>query len=133
MEVVTCRSCGKLFNYIRGSHICPACQKRLEDKFMEVKKYVRENPDITIKTLSEDMEVSVSQIKRWVREERLVFSADSPVGLPCESCGKTIKTGRLCESCKQSLMTGLRDASAVKKPDAPQKKRAKDNKMRFLD
>ena len=133
MEVVTCRSCGKLFNYIRGAHVCPACQKKLEEKFLEVKKFVRENPDVDIKTLSEEKDVSVAQIKRWVREERLIFSEDSPVGLPCESCGATIKTGRLCDKCKKNLMGGLRDAASVPKVERPQRKRATDNKMRFLD
>ena len=68
MEIITCSVCGKLFNYIRGVRVCPACQKRLEDKFMEVKKYVREHPDVDVRTLSEEMEVSVNQINRWVRE-----------------------------------------------------------------
>lgn len=49
---------------------------------MEVKKYVREHPNVDVKELSEEMDVSVRQINRWVREERLVFSDDSPVGLP---------------------------------------------------
>ncbi len=41
MEVITCKGCGKLFNYIQGQRICPSCQKKVEDKFVEVKKYVR--------------------------------------------------------------------------------------------
>ncbi len=135
MEVMICKHCGKLFNYIRGPRICPVCNKKLEEKFVEVKKYVRENPDIDIKTLSEDMDVSASQIKRWVREERLKFSDDSPIGIPCEMCGKTIKTGRFCNSCKQNLTDGLRDAAGLnrKKEPEPRKKRATDNRMRFLD
>ena len=55
MEVVTCKSCGRLFNYLSGPRICPACQKKIEEKFVEVKKYVREHPDIDIKTLSKEL------------------------------------------------------------------------------
>ena len=135
MEIMSCSSCGKLFNYIRGARVCPACQKRIEDRFREVKKYVKEHPHVDVKTLSEEMEVSVGQIKRWVREERLVFSDDSPIGLPCESCGKTIKTGRLCDACKSNLSNGLRDAAGLNKKvqSAAPPRRSTDNKMRFLD
>ena len=63
MEIITCKGCGKLFNYIQGQRICPSCQKRIEDKFIEVKKYVRENPNADIQVISADMDVSVRQIK----------------------------------------------------------------------
>ena len=124
-----------MFNYISGQRVCPACQKKLEEKFVEVKKYVRENPDVDIKTLSREMEVSVNQINRWVREERLIFSDDSPVGLPCEGCGATIKTGRYCDACKNSLASGLRNAAGLdKKPEPRQpKKKSTESRMRFLD
>ena len=115
MEIVSCKECGKLFNFIRGQRVCPACSRKLEDKFMEVKKYVREHPNVDVKELSEEMDVSIRQINRWVREERLVFSDDSPVGLPCESCGVTIKTGRFCDKCKAELATGFRHAAGQDK------------------
>jgi methionyl-tRNA synthetase len=107
----------------------------MEEKFMEVKKFVRENPSADINSISTEMEVSVSQIKRWIREERLVFSADSPVGLPCEGCGVSIRTGRLCDKCKNQLSSGLRDAAGLNaKPEekaAP--RRSEKSKMRFLE
>ena len=135
MEIVACKSCGRLFNYIQGMRVCPTCVRKMEDKFVKVKKYVRENPHVGIHELSQEMEVSVSQINRWVREERLVFSDDSPVGIPCESCGATIKTGRFCESCKMKLSNGLRSASGLDRKKEPEakKKRSTSDKMRFLD
>lgn len=136
MEIVSCKECGKLFNFIRGQRVCPACSRKLEDKFMKVKKYVREHPNVDVKELSEEMDVSVRQINRWVREERLVFSDDSPVGLPCESCGVTIKTGRFCDKCKAELATGFRHAAGQDKRPAPQpapRKSVADSRMRFLD
>lgn len=45
MEVRNCRSCGRLFNYMGGAPLCPACQKKLEEKFQEVKAFLEENPD----------------------------------------------------------------------------------------
>ncbi len=136
MEVITCKSCGKLFNYIHGDRICPTCQKNLEDKFAEVKKYVYAHPRVEMNELAKAMEVSIRQIKRWIREERLSFSDDSPIGIECENCGATIKTGRFCKTCKDRLSNGLRDAAGLNKKitSAPAPKRTtSESKMRFLD
>lgn len=32
MNVVNCRRCGKLFNYIAGNKICPKCKEEIEQK-----------------------------------------------------------------------------------------------------
>ena len=69
----------------------------------------------------------------WVREERLVFSEDSPLGLECEGCGTIIKTGRFCEKCKRKMETDFQSV-IKKKPVEPQlDKRPKErDKMRYL-
>ena len=40
MDVRNCKNCGKLFQFV-GKPICPACNKKLEDKFFEV-RFVQE-------------------------------------------------------------------------------------------
>ena len=134
MELISCVKCGKLFQHISGPRVCQQCGKELEEKFVEVKAYVREHPNIDMRTLSKECEVSPKQIQRWVREDRLVFSADSPIGIPCERCGKTIKSGRFCESCKNGITHDLEDAAGIRKPkpEAPKKKAPESDKMRFL-
>ena len=57
MNVRNCRKCGKLFNYISGMPICPACKDKLEEKFQTVKKYIRENRLADIKEVAEACEV----------------------------------------------------------------------------
>ncbi len=136
MEIATCKNCGKLFNYIRGQALCPACQKEMDAKFKEVKKYVYDHPNVGIHQLAKDMEVSVQQINRWVREERLIFSEDSDIGVFCEKCGALIRTGRLCDKCKKELMGGLSNAAGLnnkKAEERRQQQKAAISKMRFLD
>ncbi len=80
MEVRTCKSCGRMFNCIGRTPLCPACADEMEKKFQQVKEYVWEHRSATLQDISENNDVSVKQLRQWVREERLTFSDKSPVG-----------------------------------------------------
>lgn len=135
MNVRNCRSCGKLFNYIVGQPICPGCREKMEAKFQEVKKYVREHAHCGIKEVAKECEVDEQQIRQWVKEERLEFAEGSAVGVICENCGTPIKTGRFCDKCKASMINTLN--SVGRKPiqnKADALKQDKTNpKMRFME
>ena len=133
MDVQNCRGCGRLFNYFGGPPLCQACKDGLEKKFIQVKEYLREKPNSPIQQVADDNGVSTKQIKQWVREERLTFSDDSPVGIECELCGATIKTGRFCENCKNKIKGNLDSVTRREpEPDRTPGRRSRDNKMRFL-
>ena len=135
MNVKNCKKCGRLFNYVAGMPVCPACREELEKKFVEVKEYISENKITGVTEVAEACGVDVRQIHQWVREERLEFSEDSAVGIDCELCGAMIRSGRFCDKCKTSMVKEFGDS--IKKPAAPKpehKKNPKDNpKMRFLN
>lgn len=135
MDVRNCKKCRKLFNYLGGQPLCPTCLGELEDKFQEVKVYLRDNPNALMVTIAEENDVSIQQIKQWIREERLSFTEDSPVAIECENCGAMIRTGRYCKHCKDTLATGMNEA--ISKPKAifvPEKKPIREKeRMRFLD
>lgn len=132
MDVRNCRGCGRLFNYIGGTPLCPACLKNLDDKFDMVKKYIYDNPSASIQQVSDENEVSIQQLNKWIREERLCFSENSVYGIECENCGTMIRTGRFCQSCKDKLASSL---GSVYQKEAPvQPKSVKEGaRMRFLD
>ncbi|MDD3172807.1 MAG: flagellar protein [Herbinix sp.] len=132
MEVRNCRGCGKIFNYMSGPPLCPTCSAAMDKKFEGVKEYVYDHPGVGIQDVSEEMEVSIPQIKQWIREERLSFAEDSMIGLECEGCGVTIKTGRFCKECKDKLAKGLTDLYPQEKPVQQPKETNDGNKMRFL-
>lgn len=135
MDVRSCRSCGRLFNYLQGPSICPACKKNLEDKFCQVRDYIREYESATIQQISDNNDVSVKQIKQWIREERLTFTDKSPVGIECENCGTMIRTGRFCDKCKNNMANNLKQMYAMPPMDDDSKGiRGRDkDRMRFLD
>jgi len=124
MEVRNCKGCGRLYNYIGGSYknLCPDCVNKMEDKFGEVREYIEKNRSATMPMISQDCEVRMEQIERWIREERLFFSEDSPIGIDCENCGITIKSGKYCPACKSKMTNVLSDLYNDK---SNQSKRAK--------
>ena len=87
MDVRNCKMCGHLFNYT-NSPLCPQCNKKLEERFQDVKEYIRENPGAGMATVAEDTGVPVQQLKKWVREERLAFTKGSGITIECEKCGR---------------------------------------------
>ena len=131
MELMNCRSCKNIFNYITGEKICPACRDMLEEKYQEVKKYINENPGTPANKVAEDCEISLKQIKKWVREERLTFADDSLIGLDCERCGRIIHSGRFCKECAGGLADAMNEAYRVQHVAARRKTGA--GKMRFLE
>ncbi len=133
MEVRNCKGCGKLFNYLSGPPLCPTCSRTLDLKFEEVKEYVYDHPRVGMQEVSEELDVPIAQIKQWIREERLAFAEDSMIGLECESCGVTIKTGRYCKACKEKLAKGLNNLYEKQQPLQRPKDLRDNPRMRFLD
>ena len=132
MEVLNCKSCGRLFNVVGSERICPACQKLLEDKFQEVRQYLEDHPNASVEQTSIDNDVSVKQIKQWIREERLVLSSPSEAGITCESCGVPICSGRFCDKCKANMANNLMNVYAKPKPQEIKKQGREKDRMRFL-
>ena len=133
MNVRNCRKCGRIFNYVAGPPICPACREAEEEKFQEVKEYIRENPSQGVTEVAAATDVSPKQIRRWIREERLSFSEESGVGIDCESCGAMIRSGRLCQKCKEKLLGRMDSLYGSSEESVVTKKQREAARMRFLD
>ena len=135
MQVKNCKSCKRLFNYIAGPQLCPQCLEELEKKFQQAKAYINENKGATIQSVSEEVDVPETQVRQWIREERLVFANASLAGIVCETCGTPITTGRYCDKCKARTMNELNGIARQNTPQStPVVKRDKESpRMRFLD
>lgn len=137
MNVKNCRKCRRIFNYVMGPILCPNCREAEEEKFQEVKKYVQENRRCGMQEVSEACDVTLNQIQQWLREERLVLSDDSPMGIGCEKCGKMIKSGRFCQECVNQMTNSFRSVTTPKQMSgsyvAPKKDTRDGSRMRFLN
>lgn len=132
MDVRTCKSCRRIFNYVSGPLICPACRQALEEKFQEVKKYIEDHGTATLPQISQDCDVDVQQIRQWLREERLELSEGSAPVLECESCGTSIRSGRFCDKCRVSMANNMQSLINNSKPSQPTLyKKDTSAKMRF--
>lgn len=130
MDFMNCKKCGNLFTST-GSPLCPQCTKELDQKFLEVKQFIYDNPTKNMNQVAEEMEVPIRQIKQWIREEKLQFAESSGVTFSCEKCGAQIMTGRFCKSCKSRMTDTLTGLYVEKKTDANGKRTA-GGKMHFL-
>lgn len=134
MDVRTCRKCKKIFNYLTGPILCPACREALEQKFQEVKKYIQEHRGVNMQEVADVCEVDMQQIRQWLREERLELAEDSAIVLACESCGCAIRSGRFCDKCRNAMANNLQSLIQNNKPtESTLYRKEKDNaRMRFL-
>ena len=111
-----CKSCGKLFIKMSRA-ICPDCFEQEEEAFLKVKQYLDEHPKAPVVTVSEETEVSVKQINKFIRDGRILASQYEGLTVECERCGGEVKEGKYCESCKNQLQKEFE--SVTKDPKAP--------------
>lgn len=134
-NIVNCRNCGTLFKRITKDRVCPQCMKKLEEKFNEVRIYISENKGVSIMQVSREMDVSVEQIKAWIREDRLQLDAAGDPEFGCLQCGVPIRSGKYCDYCKNKVINNLNSAYRRDIPAPSVEKRSSGSdrdKMRFL-
>lgn len=102
MDFRNCPQCGKLFKYV-NRNLCPFCIGEEEKMFDVVRDYVRNNPNANVIEVSEATEVPQRIIMQFLRDGRLLSSADSALSLECHSCGEPITSGQYCDDCAQRM------------------------------
>lgn len=135
MNVRNCRSCGRIFNYVTGMPICQACREKLEEKFQEVKEYIRAHKGVGVTEVAEACDVDPEQLRQWLKDDRLEVTEDSAIFLECEICGASIRSGKYCEKCKLNMSRGFHNVmrSSQPEPEQPKKHSGDDSaRMRFL-
>lgn len=117
-DVRNCRRCGKIFTYMGGAPVCQACKQADEEDFKKVKEYLYKNPGSSMTQVSNDLEISVEKIKRYLKDGRLeITSSDGNMILECETCGKAIKSGRFCDECERDLAAGFKSTAVQMKTE----------------
>lgn len=130
MDLKNCRKCNRMYGY-DGIDLCPKCRNDDSGDLRIVKDYLYDNPKATIKSVSENTEVSHSKILKFLREEKIEIAEGSEnMILDCERCGKAIRSGRYCDKCVNELKSEFKNMAdsmtETKKPkEVPKKSEAK--------
>ncbi|MCH4889303.1 hypothetical protein EZV73_17025 [Acidaminobacter sp. JC074] len=116
MEVINCKSCGKMFHSVMGIKRCPACRQADDAKFKMIKEYLYDCPGATIEEVVENLGVERRLVLDFLREGRLETIGPNMV-IQCENCGEPIHSGKYCDKCHREITLNLRSAAnAIKKP-----------------
>jgi flagellar operon protein (TIGR03826 family) len=112
MNLVYCPRCDKLYaKTIRD--VCNNCHNQLEKEYERCAEYLRQHKGLNIQQLSDDTEISVKQITRWIREGRISLYNAPNMSYPCESCGTLIRENPICDSCRSRLSRDVKNANST--------------------
>lgn len=126
MNVKNCARCGKVINS-GPIELCDECTEKERIEFGKIKAYLETNPGATVFQVSTDLNVSIKNIKRYLREDRLEIAdrgAKTTSFLTCIKCGAPIRSGYYCISCATSVKFNKDLAPAANKDttsESPQK------------
>lgn len=67
MALLTCRLCRKIFT-AAGGRTCPACKQRLDELYVKVRDFLRDNPKLeaNVESLSTSLEADIRDIQALV-------------------------------------------------------------------
>ena len=99
MASYECTRCHRIFKRTGSENVCPACAPIDEVEFRLIKEYITEHQGASSSEVVLALGVSLNQIKRYLKEERLEIRGDNKGFIRCETCGKSINSGRLCDNC----------------------------------
>lgn len=112
MKVDNCKRCKKLYNKIKTPY-CPTCLDEIDRQFGLIRDYMNENPYADVNTVLKETGTEEKVLLFLLREERLTISTRALI--PCDSCGKMIKSGRYCSECTVKLTTEFHKAEEEQK------------------
>ncbi|WHH57111.1 hypothetical protein [Petroclostridium sp. X23] len=110
LEIRNCRRCGKIFQTNGILKMCPSCKEQDEHQFDRIREYLSLHPRANMYEVAYDLDISVSEIRRYLKEHRLVIVENDNGFLSCERCGKSIQSGQYCDECVQKLSHGFKVA-----------------------
>ncbi len=104
MKLVRCKKCKKMYEFISiDNNYCPDCLNKEYERYLAVRAYIKNNPGITVRQVSDDLNVRVPLVMKYLKEEKLEILPTSNSFLKCQNCGAEIITGVYCDNCKRTL------------------------------
>lgn len=109
-------------------YVCPVCAPLDEEDFRKIKEFLMVYPGASSYEVMRHTGVSLKQIKRYLREERLEIVGDNKGFLRCELCGKPLNSGRFCDNCyREGIAMELKGVRVASSPG-----RIREDKHKYL-
>ncbi|NJD04688.1 MAG: flagellar protein [Ruminiclostridium sp.] len=98
-KFANCSVCGKLFETGNCRSVCHECIKQDMSDFDRIRDFLYNHPRAKVFEVSNNLDIPVPVIKRYLREGRLEIIEKNNRFLLCEKCGKPICSGTQCDDC----------------------------------
>lgn len=99
VRLINCSRCGRFFESNGFTSLCTYCLEQDIKDFDKIREYLYKNPGAKMFEVSTNLDISVLQIKRYLREGRLEILEKNNQFLKCERCSKPISSGSYCDDC----------------------------------
>lgn len=112
LKLTTCAICGKMFEMAGFREVCPNCIEKDMHDFNVIRDYLYVHPGAKVFEVSNNLDIPVPVIKRYLKEGRLEIIEKHNIFLKCEKCGKPICSGTQCDDCMKQSSHGFRTVYA---------------------
>ena len=101
LKLISCRKCGIIMVKL-SRDICPKCFQAEEDLFLQVKEYLRANPNSSIFDVAIALDTTQDQIEIFINSGRLERTGVQ-ISHQCQTCHRLIQIGLICQECSDDL------------------------------
>ena len=98
-KFANCSICGKLYESDNFRSVCNECINQHMSEFDRIRDFLYVHPRAKVFEVSNNLNIPVPVIKRYLREGRLEIIEKNNRFLSCEKCGKPICSGLQCDDC----------------------------------
>jgi len=105
------------------------------EMFQKTNQYIAEHERAGMAQVSEECDIPVGQLEKWIKQERVHTVDEQKVYAICEGCGKPIPSGRFCALCKSHYIDGIKSSLEDDRRNSIRQEPVKRSgvQMRFLD
>ena len=96
---MNCAVCGHFFEVFGLETVCRGCIEKDMNDFDRIRDYLYSHPMAKVFEVSNNLDITVPKIKRYLKEGRLEIVEKDNVFLKCEQCGKPVCSGTKCDDC----------------------------------
>lgn len=110
VRLLSCALCGRMFEVSGFRTVCPSCLEKDLNDFNQIRDYLYIHPRAKVFEVSNNLDIPVSVIKRYLKEGRLEIIEKENIFLKCEKCGKPVCSGTQCDDCQKQSSHGYKSS-----------------------